>query len=438
MDNQREIKNDDEPPLEIEKQDKPQNMRICFVTFSYSTTSIGGIERYLNTTINELIKRGHIIDVITASYDKNKIERKGNLTVHSLRFMDAGFSNKELGGKKLYNYLKNLVKQKGINIISAENFYRKTPPSYAFAVNLVSLETGVPVTLSRHTHFKEQIEIPLTKDLMWSKIINVSKSVNKEAYNAGVKVKKLLVGYPGIDTEFFRPNLGKEWLRKRIGVSDSDMLILHASRITGSKTNSMLELKGITTLLESFSMLVQKHKNIKLLIAAARPPKAWTKSFEEATQKIKDLAEIQGFGNKIIVQPFELNEMPLVYNGADIFVMASQMESFGLVYAEAMACGLPTIGTSVGGVPEIIINNTTGFLVAPDNPLELEKKIEILLHDEKRREKMSKAGMYRIQNRFNVKKSIDRLLGIFQSCIENSKPKIQPQLPAPVHPSDSK
>jgi len=119
--------------------------------------------------------------------------------------------------------------------------------------------------------------------------------------------------------------------------------------------------------------------------------------------------------------------MSLVYNGSDIFVMASQMESFGLVYAEAMACGLPVIGTSVGGVPEIIINNITGFLVPPDNPVELGKKIEIFITDEKKREKMGKAGMNRIQSRFNVKKTIDRLLGIFQSCIENNKTQLKLQ-----------
>ena len=421
-------KNSDEPPpIETEKN---KTMRICFITFSYSTISTGGIERYLNTTIEELIKRGHMVDVITASYGKNKIEKKGNLTVHSLRIMNTRLSNKEIGGKRLYYYLKNLVNQNKIDILSAENFYRGTPPSYAFAINLVSLETGIPAILRMHAHFNREIEKSLVKDLMWSKIITVSKSVNKEAYNAGVRVKKLIVGYPGVDTEFFRPCLGKDWLRKRIGVSENDILILHASRITGSKKSLYLEFKGVTTLLESFSILAQKYKNIKLLIATARPSKIWEKDFDNATQKIKDLAEIHGFGNKIIVQPFELQEMPLVYNGSDIFVMASQMESFGLVYAEAMACGLPVIGTSVGGVPEIIINNTTGFLLDPDSPVELQKKIEIFIKEEKKREKMGQAGMERIQNRFNVKKTTDRLVGIFQSCIENNRVQLKPQIPS--------
>jgi len=253
--------------------------------------------------------------------------------------------------------------------------------------------------------------------------MSISKSVNNAAYNAGTRIKKLVVVYPGIDTEFFRPNLGKEWLRKRIDVSNNEMLILHASRITGSKENSYLELKGITTLIESFSILSQKHKNVKLLIATARPPKTWQKDFDEAVKKIKDLAEIHDFGNKIIIKSFELQEMPFVYNGADIFVMSSDMESFGLVYAEAMACGLPVIGTSVGGIPEIIDNNTNGFLVAPNTPVELEKRIEILVKDQKKRESMGKAGVIKINNKFNLKKTVNRLVGIFRSCIEKSPNK---------------
>jgi len=76
-------------------------MRICFVSFSYSSTSTGGIERYLDNIINEIIKRGHKVDVITASYDKDSIETKGNLKVHSLKFMSPFFEDKVLGGKKL-------------------------------------------------------------------------------------------------------------------------------------------------------------------------------------------------------------------------------------------------------------------------------------------------------------------------------------------------
>jgi len=409
--------------MDEDEDPKKDKLRICFISFSHSSTSTGGIERYLDTTVNELTRRGHRVDILTASYDKNKVRTEGNLTVHNMLFMSPKYRNKEQGGKKLYDYLRKIIQKKGMDIISAENFYRGTPPSYAFAVNLVSLETGVPAVLRMHAHFNREIEKALVKDLMWSKIMSVSKSVNNMAYNSGVSVKKLAVVYPGIETDIFRPDLGKDWLRKRIDVSDKDILLMHASRITGSTTSSYLELKGVTTLIESFSILAQKQKNIKLLIATARPPTIWQREFDTAVKKIQDLAEIHGIKNRVIIKTFELQEMPLAYNGADIFVMSSQMESFGLVYAEAMACGIPVIGTSVGGIPEIIEDNSNGFLVNPDSPVELEKKMEILVKDEKKRRKMGRDNVERVKQKFDIKKTTDRLVGIFKSCIERDEAK---------------
>jgi len=395
-------------------------MRICFVSFSYSSTSTGGIERYLDNIIGEITKRGHKVDVITASYDKDSIETKGNLKIHSLKFMSPFFEDKVLGGKKLYSYLSELIRNGRIDIISAENFYRGTPPSYAFAINLISLETGVPAILRMHAHFSKEIEQSLVKDLMWQKIMGVSKSVNNIAYNSGANIEKIALVYPGVDTTLFHPGLNRGWLRNRIGVSDSDFLIMHASRITGSQSNSSyLEAKGVTTLLEAFAIISQKHKNAKLLIAVAKPPTVWEKRFDLEIKRIKDLAEINGIKNKVIIRSFELSDMPNVFNGIDLFVMASEMESFGLVYAEAMACGIPVIGTSVGGITEIIDNNLNGFLVEPKKPVELAKKIDIIISDPEKRKQMGINGINKIKNKFELKKMVDRLLGVFTSCIIN-------------------
>ena len=95
--------------------------------------------------------------------------------------------------------------------------------------------------------------------------------------------------------------------------------------------------------------------------------------------------------------------------------MASRLESFGLVYAEALACELPVVGTSVGGIPEIIDNGKTGYLTEPDNPVELSKRIELLLSDEGKREKMGKRGRKIIEKRFGLRKITDNLIGVLNS-----------------------
>jgi len=157
------------------------------------------------------------------------------------------------------------------------------------------------------------------------------------------------------------------------------------------------------------------------LIATGTPPPTWKTEYNKACKKIHEIAELNGIKNKVIIKPFKLDEMPCVYNGADIFVMASQMESFGLVYAEALACGVPVIGTGVGGIPEIIDNEKTGLLVEPDNPVTLSKKIDFLLNNPKIRKIMGIKGRKIIERKFASKKTTDHLMGIFNSVKNNKK-----------------
>ena len=71
--------------------------------------------------------------------------------------------------------------------------------------------------------------------------------------------------------------------------------------------------------------------------------------------------------SQTILKIFDLDEMPSVYKGADMFVLPAEMnETFGQVFIEAMSCGIPVIGAQTGGIPEIISDSYNGFLVPPD------------------------------------------------------------------------
>jgi len=82
-----------------------------------------------------------------------------------------------------------------------------------------------------------------------------------------------------------------------------------------------------------------------------------------------------------------------IYSQADIFVMPSLTEAFGVVFLEAMAAGLPVIGTRVGGIPEIISDNNNGILVEPDDPIGLGDAVIRVLLDEDLREQFRQEGL---------------------------------------------
>lgn len=89
-----------------------------------------------------------------------------------------------------------------------------------------------------------------------------------------------------------------------------------------------------------------------------------------------------------------------LYSASDIFVLPTMAESFGLVFIEAMACGLPVIGTTVGGVPDIVLADN-GILVEPDDYRGVREAIDSLAGDAPRRAAMAKACRQRVLDHFS-------------------------------------
>jgi glycosyltransferase involved in cell wall biosynthesis len=102
-----------------------------------------------------------------------------------------------------------------------------------------------------------------------------------------------------------------------------------------------------------------------------------------------------------------------LYRQADIFVLSSQSEGVPLALLEAMSCGLPSVCTSVGGVPEILADSVTGFLVQRGDVENMSAKILTLLNDEKLRKKMgSKARELVIEN-YTIGEMSQKILDIY-------------------------
>ena len=116
--------------------------------------------------------------------------------------------------------------------------------------------------------------------------------------------------------------------------------------------------------------------------------------------KSKEVVSKLGLEKSVIfagkIPPADIHEY---YQSADIFVLPSHTDAGGppVVFIEAMACGLPVIGTNVGGIPEGIENGINGFIVPPKNVDELTKKLNILLKDENLRKEFGNNSLKKIQ-----------------------------------------
>jgi glycosyltransferase involved in cell wall biosynthesis len=109
----------------------------------------------------------------------------------------------------------------------------------------------------------------------------------------------------------------------------------------------------------------------------------------------------------MIQYPFEL------LKHADILVSASESESFGLVFAEAMSFELPVVACTVGGIPEVVANGETGLLVEANNPEAFAAALLVLLKDRTLRRQMGQAGFERVQRAFQLPGTIDATFQAF-------------------------
>ena len=117
-----------------------------------------------------------------------------------------------------------------------------------------------------------------------------------------------------------------------------------------------------------------------------------------------------------ILKIFELQEMPSVYQAADLFVLPSEMnETFGQVFTEAMSCGTPVIGAQTGGIPEIISDSYNGFLVPPDDSSILAQRMETLLTDKTIRNKFIKNGLETVKENFTADMQFTKFIKMLET-----------------------
>jgi len=226
--------------------------------------------------------------------------------------------------------------------------------------------------------------------------ISLTNQMKKDLTLLGIPENKIRLLPNGIDVHFFHPGPQKE-----------DDLILFVGRITFGK--------GLHVLLESLAYL---KRPIRLVIIG---PADWNSKYfnyvlrliEKENKRKMHLVEYLG----------ERNQENLVewYQRASIFVLPPVgYEAMGVVYLEALACGTPVIATDVGGISEVVNDGENGYIVKPNDAIELANAIESLLDNGAIRKKLGQQGRKWVTENFSIEKSVHSLSRIYEDCL-NSK-----------------
>ncbi|MBL8101719.1 MAG: glycosyltransferase [Anaerolineales bacterium] len=197
--------------------------------------------------------------------------------------------------------------------------------------------------------------------------------------------RKMTVIPPGVDTSHFYPIPADE-AKQYIGLKPENRMVLFVGRIE--------PLKGIDTLIQAMSCLDLQgiHRPVHLAIIGGDVDVSPEEMSEEMARLQKMCDDLCMGGMVLFLGKRGQDTLPYYYSAAEVVVMPSLYESFGMVALEAMACGTPVIASEVGGLGYLVQNGITGYTIPDSEPDALCDKLSWLLGNVDLRNEMGRSA----------------------------------------------
>ena len=190
----------------------------------------------------------------------------------------------------------------------------------------------------------------------------------------GVNHQKVSIIPPGVDTHHFYP-IPQDEAKEAIGISPKDRMALFVGRIE--------PLKGVDTLLRAMALVKKNCQRFicpHYLVIIGGDPEGKPENQTGEMKRLQALCGELGLGEMVLfLGKRDQNTLPYYYSAAEVVVMPSHYESFGMVALEAMACGTPVIASQVGGLAFLVKDGETGFFVPAQDPEALAEKLRLLV-----------------------------------------------------------
>ncbi len=363
----------------------------------------GGMNVYVRDLTRELGRVGIGVDVFTRSQDEHQPHIKHDLGNGNRVFHIPAGPERPLPKPALFQCLPEFVGGARLAAALLEENYDLIHSHYWLS-GVVAHELrkwwGVPMVHMAHTlgAVKNRVteraqehepSLRLENEAMlpgWADALVVStESEQAEVQSiSNGENGHIAVIPPGVDLSVFHP-YPQVHARRELDIKDGDKMLLVVGRIE--------PLKGIDTLLRALQLLQQMGEmpaHLCLSIIGGDPSKPRETRHAEL-EKLMVLRDELGLRDVVTFLGRRAQEtLHCYYASADVVVMPSHYESFGMVALESMACGTPVIASDVGGLAQLVLDGETGFLVPGGDPAAMAERLRCLLVDEELRARLGR------------------------------------------------
>jgi 1,2-diacylglycerol 3-alpha-glucosyltransferase len=375
-------------------------MNICVVSDLFDS-SYGGVPVVVGRFIRSFMERGHNVTIVTSKCkSREAVEKRENLTVY--RFPSVALPKSE-GEYALsfpsFHKIRQIFEREQIDVLHCH-----VPSLLSLACVLEARKMGVPSIATNHLlseTFSRNLFFDSTKfNNFFYKLINsfynlvdivLCPSIYglKTLRNFGLNAKALVLSN-GIELSKFSPNLNHEQFDREFGLKEENKKILYVGRL--------MEEKGLNVLLNAYSIVNAKIPNTNLIIVGKG----------HLRRDLEDSVSTLGLKNVVFTGFVSDSLLRQAYASSDLFALPSYAEIQPLVLLEALAMGLPAVGTEVGGVPEMIVDGWNGYVLKPGDHEGLAERITRILNNDTLRREFSHNSL-KMARRHDIERSADKL-----------------------------
>ncbi len=352
----------------------------------------GGMNLYLRHLSQELAGLGIEVDVFTRQHDGKEPEVMIGETARLIHI--AAGKPEDMPKAHIYDYLPQFLSNLRRFLGREGNTYDLLHSHYWLSASVaepLKHQLGIPHVATFHTLGEvknrarpaemepgRRLEVERETAAVADAIIAFTTEEKDNLVGIyGVPPGKVKVIPGGVDLKLFHP-IDKERARRELGIAGGTNLLLFVGRLE--------PFKGIDILLGAVARL-SHIRQLRLLVAGGDSTSGGDMS------RFCALASELGIGNSVtFLGAVEHGRLPLFYNAADVCVVPSYHESFGLAAVEALACGTPVIASRIGGLATIIKDGETGYLVDELSAEAFARHLEVLLGNRELQRRMGDAA----------------------------------------------
>ena len=378
-------------------------MRAAFIAFHASPLAApgqgksGGMNVYVRELSRAMGQAGIYVDIYTR--DHAGAGAPIEFISPNVRVIHLPGGPHDAGVGELYAHLPQFLEEMHAFRISEGLDYDVTHSHYwlsAWIGQRFSQDLGIPHAVTFHTlalikmqsragetEPDERAEVERDAMLTADRIIAFSgHERDAMARLYGADPARVMLAPCGVDLDKFRP-LDQKEVRKRLGLN-GEKVLLYVGRVE--------PLKGLDLLVETAAQMEAGDHQVRMMVVGGGGPE------EPETDRVWRLAQERQVDGMIeFVGRVAHDELPLYYNAADVCVVPSYYESFGLVALESMACGTPVVASRVGGLPTIVHHGHTGYLKSWRCPEAFANSVEMIISSDGLQESMGVAARRRAE-----------------------------------------